>query len=79
MIYLGADIGLWPILFKGLMVKGGKPVVLRDSFARALSQAASTWASFPRYEHDDTGAHGQGAKRVTVLWAFFQKQIEELS
>ena len=78
-IYLMSDIYLWPILFKGLMVKNGKPVVLRDSFARALSQAAPTWASFPRYEHDDTGAHGQGAKRVTVLWAFFQKQIEALS
>lgn len=78
-IYLMEDVGLWPLLFKDLAVKDGTPVVSRDSFARAISKAAPTWASFPRYEDDSSGVHGQGAKRVAPMWAFFQKQIKELA
>ena len=77
-IYLMEDVGLWPLLVEGLVIRDGKPVVSRESFARAVSKAAPTWASFPRHEHDDNGALGQSSKRVAPLWAFFQKQIKEL-
>ena len=69
------DIGAFKILIAGLYLKDGRINIKRENFDRALSQSASTWASFPRYKGDASGAYGQGARSSDKLWGVFQAQL----
>ena len=78
-IYLMSDVGIWKVLFKDLKIINGKPVVERSSFAKALKNGSSEWASFPRFEDDAHGGLGQSAKSTASLWKEFSKQLTSLS